>query len=83
MVTYDNDDNIDNILAGFPVPSGQPFKIIPVTHDESTFYENDRRRNYWSHKNDNATPQKKGEGTSLMVSDFLMTKLGRLMHGDE
>jgi hypothetical protein len=83
MVTYDKDGNADNKLLGFTVPPGQAFKLILVTHDESTFYENDRQRNCWSHKNDKATPQRKGEGTSLMVSDFLTTEWGRLTHGDE
>jgi hypothetical protein len=83
MITYDKDGNIDKTLSGFAVPPGQAFKLILVTHDESTFYENDRRRNCWSHKNDKATPQRKGEGTSLMVSDFLTTEWGRLTLGDE
>ncbi|KAF8221454.1 hypothetical protein L208DRAFT_1090516, partial [Tricholoma matsutake] len=82
MTTCDNDGNIDKIPAGFHVSDGR-FKLILVTHNESTFYENDRRRNHWSYKGDKATPQKKGEGVSLMVSDFLMLEWGRLTDGDE
>ena len=41
MVLYDNDGNISNIPAGFPVTQGQPFKLMLLTHDESTFYEYD------------------------------------------
>lgn len=42
MVIYDNDGNVANVLAGFPVAPGQPFKLILVMHDESTDYEYDR-----------------------------------------
>jgi hypothetical protein len=83
MISYDKDGNTDKTLSGFAVPPGLAFKLILVTHDELTFYENDRQQNCWSHKNDKATPQKKGEGTSLMVLDFLTTEWGQLTHGDE
>ncbi|KAF8220159.1 hypothetical protein L208DRAFT_1127784, partial [Tricholoma matsutake] len=82
MTTYDNSGNIDKIPVGFQVADGH-FKLILVTHDESTFYKNDWRQNYWLFKGDKATPQKKGEGVSLMVSDFLTLEWGRLTHGDE
>ena len=42
MIMYDKDGNTDKTLSGFAVPPGQAFKLILVTHDESTFYENDR-----------------------------------------
>lgn len=45
--TYDNDRKLNNELSGFPVPHGQRFHLILVTHDESTFYENDRRKTTW------------------------------------
>ena len=41
MYSYDNDGKVDNELSGFPVPPGQRFHLILVTHDESTFYETD------------------------------------------
>ena len=82
MTTYDNDGVIDKIPAGLQVMD-RCFKLILVTYDESTFYENDQRRNYWLFKGDKATLQKKGEGVSLMVSDFLTSEWGRLTHGDE
>ncbi|KAF7310220.1 hypothetical protein MIND_00395700 [Mycena indigotica] len=47
MVTYDNDGNEAKRPDGdtFKLPErylGQRFQLIPVTHDESTFYKNDR-----------------------------------------
>ena len=36
MYSYDNDGKVDNELSGFPVPLGQRFRLILVTHDEST-----------------------------------------------
>ncbi|KAG8915216.1 hypothetical protein FRC01_003742 [Tulasnella sp. 417] len=44
--------------------------LIPITHDESTFYAHDQRKKRWVHKSEGAVPVRKGEGTSLMVSDF-------------
>lgn len=72
MVMYDNDGNVANILEGFPVAPGKPFKLILVTHDESTYYEHDRRKSKWGHK----VPEHKGEGQSLMISDFLTLEWG-------
>ncbi|KIJ31064.1 hypothetical protein M422DRAFT_90429, partial [Sphaerobolus stellatus SS14] len=81
MVTYDNDGNPFN-PQGFQVEGGR-FRIILVTHDESTFYANDRRKTAWTHSSDKAVPQPKGEGQSLMISDFLTSEWGRLVDGDE
>lgn len=49
MVTYDDDGNVDSTPMGFPVPQGQRFHLVLVTHDESTFYANDRRKSMWTH----------------------------------
>ena len=81
MVTYDNDGNPIE-PQGFPVEGG-PFRIILVTHDESTFYANDRRKTAWVHLSDKAVPQPKGEGQSLMISDFPTLEWGRLVDSDE
>jgi len=54
----------------FPVP-GRCFWLIPVTHDKSRFYQNDQCMTMWAHKSDKATPKPKGDGQSIMVSDFL------------
>ena len=82
MVTYNNDGNMDSTPRGFPVENGR-FRLILVTHDESTFYANDRRRVKWTHKSEKSTPERKGEGPSLMVSDFLTSEWGRLRDDEE
>ncbi|KAJ7731843.1 hypothetical protein B0H16DRAFT_1329057 [Mycena metata] len=77
MVSYDNDGNpVKNL-------EGQPFRVILVTHDESTFYAHDRRKVGWLHKSTKGKPQPKGEGESIMVSDFLTLEWGRLMHEEQ
>ena len=78
MVTYDNKGKVDSTPTGFPIPQGQRFCLVLVTHDESTFYVNDHRKNMWNHKTDGATPQCKGEGPSIMISDFQTVNWGRL-----
>lgn len=74
---------IQKPMKGFPVPLWERFWLILVTHDESTFYKNDHRRLCWGHCDDKAVPQKKGEGVSLMVSDFLTSEWGRLAYENE
>ncbi|KIJ33830.1 hypothetical protein M422DRAFT_264120 [Sphaerobolus stellatus SS14] len=37
----------------------------------------------WTHKDDKAVPEPKGEGQSLMISDFLTPEWGRLVDGEE
>jgi len=56
MVTYDNDGNIATSPRGFPVENGR-FQLILVTHNESTFYANDRRRLKWTHISEKAAPK--------------------------
>ena len=53
--------------------------IREVTHDESTFYANDRRKHGYWHPNEAKAPVRKEEGTSIMVADFLTPETGRLM----
>ena len=83
FVIYGNDGKVLSTPTGFPVPQGVRFRLILVTHDESTFYENDRRKLQWV--NDKAKPvaEKKGEGQSIMISEFLTSEWGRLQDGDE
>jgi len=42
MVVYDNNGNIPHTLVGFPLAHSQPFKLVLVRHNESTYYEYDR-----------------------------------------
>ena len=74
---WDNDGNPLPPPKGFPVP-GFKFCLILVTHDESTFYQNDLRKTHWTHASTKATPRQKGDGQSIMVSDFLTSEWGHL-----
>src|ERR1700677_3128411 len=56
--------------------------VTLVTHDESTFFQNDLNRSHWAHKGDKPTPQPKGDGQAIMVSDFLTADWGRLQCGE-
>jgi hypothetical protein len=62
----------------FPVEGGQ-FRLILVTHNESVFYQNDFRKTHWIASTSKAAPLPKGDGQSIMVSDFLTTEWGRLL----
>jgi len=69
---------------GFPVPGAiGRFRLILVTHDESTFFQNDERNTGWTHVTSKSKPKAKGNGQTLMVSDFLTPDWGRLRDGDE
>jgi hypothetical protein len=69
---------------GFAVPGviGR-FRLILVTHDESTFFQNDERNTGWSHTTSKSKPKAKGNGQTLMVSDFLTPDWGRLRDGNK
>lgn len=82
FVIYNNEGQVVSQLHGFAVP-GVRFRLILVTHDESTFYENDRRKTKWVHEKEKAATEKKGEGQSIMASDFLTAEWGRLKDGDK
>ena len=70
------------VTYGFDVPQTGRFLLILVTHDESTFYANERK-NFWSHKSDPHTPDQKGEGPFLMISKFQTSEWGCLRDGNE
>ena len=75
------DDNRNKLPRpnGFPVPEAHGrFRLILVTHNESTFFQNNQRCIYWGHGSKTNTPKPKGEGQSLMISDFLTSEWGRL-----
>ncbi|KIO18904.1 hypothetical protein M407DRAFT_83446 [Tulasnella calospora MUT 4182] len=64
MVARDKGGNV------VQAPANHLLLLIPITHDESTFYAHDQRKKRWVHSSEGAVPVRKGEGTSLMVSDF-------------
>jgi len=69
---------------GFPVPEAHGhFRLILVTHDESTIFQNDEHNTGWTHTTSKSKPKAKGNSQSLMVSDFLTPDWGRLLDGDE
>ncbi|KIY48762.1 hypothetical protein FISHEDRAFT_8255, partial [Fistulina hepatica ATCC 64428] len=83
MVTYDSETGEPTFPKGFPITPGTPFRLILITQDECTFYANDQRKLVWNHLSTMPTPLPKGEGQSIMVSDFLTSDWGRLTDGDE
>ena len=60
-------DNDGNPLPGASVSC----PLILITHDESIFFQNNKRKTNWNCENSRPVPKPKGEGQSLMVSDFL------------
>ncbi|THU92285.1 hypothetical protein K435DRAFT_672399 [Dendrothele bispora CBS 962.96] len=82
MVTFDKDGN-PTMPNGFEVPQGPRFRLVLVTHDESTFYAHDRRKSVWWHPSMDAVPERKGEGVSVMVSAFLTPDWGLLKDDEE
>ena len=75
--TWDNSGN--KLLHPSPAATG-PLRLVLVTHDESMFYQNDQQQIHWGCPG-SETPKAKGEGVSLMVSDFLTADWGYL-HDD-
>ena len=61
MVLYDGDVYVVSTPKGFDVAQGARFRLIPVTHDESTFYAEDRRKHYWHPPGQKPVPERKGE----------------------
>ena len=82
MVTYDWDGAVNMKPKGLYVPGGC-FWLILVTHDESTFYSNEQPKSKWTHTSEKPTPECKGNGVSLMVSDFLVPEWGWLRDNEE
>ena len=81
--TWDDTGNELAQPSGFLMPGAiGHFQLILVTHDKSTFYQNDQRQIYWGCPGKNVTPKPKGEGLTLMVSDFLTADWGPL-HDDD
>jgi hypothetical protein len=75
---FDTDGIPLPVLNEPPTSSAEKFsRLILVTHDESTFFQNDMRTNHWGHQGI-SVPKAKGEGQSLMVSDFLTAEWGPL-----
>jgi hypothetical protein len=63
-------------------PSGSGRRVVTWFHDESIFYAHDHRKKGWYHKDATAKPYAKGEGSSLMVADFVSADFGWLQSPD-
>jgi hypothetical protein len=70
--------NSDGVVEKEPELREGEQAIREVTHDESTFYANDRRKQGYWHPNEAKAPVRKEEGSSIMVADFLTPETGRL-----
>jgi hypothetical protein len=79
-LTMYNNDGTEHIPFGPQLLA--PRRIIIWWHDESTFYANDRRKVRWVHVGEKAVPRQKGEGVSLMISDFFSAEFGWLRYPD-
>ena len=73
----ENDNSIVEDTNTAPLSGGEHC-IVVWFHDESMFYANDQRKLQWVHQNESAVPQPKGEGASLMVTDFVSADYGWL-----
>ncbi len=71
MAKYEG-DNMERIPS---VLEPNEKEIILITHDECIFYLNDGKRGVWA-KSGELPLRKKGNGRSIMVSEFLMEECG-------
>ena len=60
-----------------PILEPNEKEIILITHDECIFYSNDGKRGVWA-KSGELPLRKKGNGRSIMISEFLTDECGRL-----
>src|SRR6266498_4394865 len=72
-------ETMDKILPN--LQNGEKEHIL-VTHDECIFYSNDGKRGVWA-KTGELPLRKKGNGRSIMISEFLTEAYGRLKLSDE
>ena len=73
MAKYES-ENMEQIS---PILEPDDKEVILVTHDECIFYSNDGKRGVWV-KSGELPLRKKGNGRSIMVSEFLTEECGRL-----
>lgn len=64
-----------------PLPPSQ-HPVVVWFHDEYTFYANDCRKVRWERNDEDAIPQPKREGASLMVANFVSADYGFLQSPD-
>jgi hypothetical protein len=64
-------------------PILQNCQMVVWHHNKSTFYANSWQKIQWVHTSKTAVPYTKGEGTSLMVADFVLANYRWLLSLDE
>ncbi len=65
-----------------PVLRPEERELILITHDECIFYTNDRKKKIWI-PDDEMLLRKKGNGKSIMMSEFLSKACGQLKLNEE
>lgn len=78
MTTYEG-KKMEPVL---PMLGIEERELIFITHDECIFYSNDGKRGIWIH-NGMMPLRKKGNGKSIMVSEFISEACGRLQLSEE
>jgi len=73
MATYEG-DNMEKVP---PLLTPEEKEHILIVHDECIFYSNDGKCRTWA-KSGELSLHKKGNGKSIMVSEFLTEACGRL-----
>ncbi|EUC54751.1 hypothetical protein RSOL_071590, partial [Rhizoctonia solani AG-3 Rhs1AP] len=76
MTIYNEEGIPDPQRPIYISPGEKP--VIVWFHDESIFFANDRRLVRWVGADEHATPFKKGEGSTIMVADFVCAQFGWL-----
>ena len=72
----------EETISNCVTPSPSERHIVYWHHDETTYTQNDRRQVRWVPKDEKPVPQPKGEGSSLMVADFVSADYGWLRSPD-
>jgi len=58
------------------LPTGGEKRAISWFHNKSVFYAHNQQKKGWHHKDAGAKPYMKGEGASLMITDFVLADFG-------
>jgi hypothetical protein len=72
----------EETMGNHVVPSPSCWYTVYWYHNETTYTQNDRRQVQWVPKGEKPVPQPRGEGSSLMVSDFVSANYGWLHSPD-
>lgn len=80
METYDGED-MESVIQPSRLEVWDTRHVL-VTHDECIFYSNDAQDSMWLEEGETII-KKKGQGGSLMISDFLCACHGRLRISQE